>query len=418
MKRSGRNNLAGGAFTLVELLVVMLIMTILIVLALPAFSTLTRSNAQTQAEESLKNALRTASDAALSAGEGNDVAAVFVYPVGGPLQIVMCRRASSDQIEDTVGSAGTDTVMRDVFVPDTGGLTFSMPSGYTVRGKAVRGQIGAYSSGNGRTDWYAKNAGGTIYRDDEPEWVFPETHFFKHVYGTGGITQDDGLDRNTFMMRFEGGTGKLMVGVDPALVVLQRRSNTGRDAAPWAANRLNENENLGQIVRRILGDASLTNDDRRKLLGHQSSDMVLAGSVSLVALYDENRLAGALGVKVDRQTGCLYQTGAASTTLADRVTAFGSKDAPVDKIGPYLVPEANTPGRWGAYATFAEAVEGWILGDTNLNKKFGESKVMAGGQGGGGATTVDVPQAKVFRIDRTLGEPVELSPPAVNLEQQ
>ncbi|MFN0012313.1 MAG: Tfp pilus assembly protein FimT/FimU [Phycisphaerales bacterium] len=409
------------AFTLVEMLVVMLVMSIVALLTVPAFNAFSRSNTQTQAEEALKAALRAARDAALDSSPGEDVVAVFVQPLAGSLQVVLARRAGT--IADVLATTGNPPVVREVFVPIESAPVVSIPRGYAARGYVGPGVLP--DSASPVSDWYVRSAGGgVIYQASQSAWVAPETHYFKQVYNTGGLAgQDDGADRNTFMMRFEGGTGAASLNPAAVLVVLPRNSATGRDAAPWMQNRLDvpldalgRPRPLAVVVDGILNalpaglPASPTqaavNVARRQLLGHESSDTVLAGPVPRVAVYEESRLAATLGTRVDRLTGTLYWAGT-DTTDTDRQAAFYDPGTSPNNIRPHV--QTGGLGQ-GTYASVREAIDGWLLGDTNLNGTFGDARSTAL------TKVVDLPVAKVFMLDRTLGEPVEVPLTAPKVE--
>ncbi len=424
MRRTAHERL-WRAFTLVELLVVMLVMSIVALLTVPAFSTFSRSNSQTQAREALKAGLRAAHEAALSSSPGEDVVAVFVQGLGGQSQVVLARRAGT--VNDVRSNSATTEIKREVFVPIDGAPTVSLPPGYSVRGYVGAGVLGDAAAPT--PDWYASSAGTPgIYVQSQSAWVAPETHLFKHVYNDGGLqTDDDGADRNTFMMRFEGGTGNSSRSLEAVLVVLPRNSATGRGAEPWASNRLDLLVDSTGRVRtlRAAVDAILngvpdsptpfTNQGqielaRRQLLGHASSDTVLAGPAARVAVYEEAALAAAFTIRLDPIAGTIYRTGSGDDSppaTAAREAAFYAPGTAKNAIGPNQQINAL---RKGTYATVHEAIDGWLLGDTNLNGTFGDAR----------ATTqmpvIDIPAARVFMVDRLFGEPVEVPAPPAKVE--
>ncbi len=413
-----------GGFTLVEMLVVMLVMSIVALLTVPAFNAFSRSNTRTQAVEALKGALRSAREAARASSPGQDVCAVFVQGLGGRTSVVLARRVGL--LMDQLAIAPTDRIRREVFVPVEGQPLAALPEGTSVRGYVGAGVLRDPAALD--PDWYAPSVANQIYAQSQPAWVAPETHLYKHVYADGGLaTDDDGADRNTFMLRFEGGTGDLSREVAPVLVVLPRPSATGRELSePWASNRLDRlvdaqgrARTLTEIVDQIvnaqpaLASGTYANHDavvvdQRLLLGHGSSDTVLAGPVVRVALYDEVDLAAGLGVRTDRATGTIYWTGS-GTDATTREADFYAPGTARGAIRPHLQTSAL---RLGNYTTAHAAIEGWLLGDTNLNGVFGDAEPSTT------RPVIDTPSARVFMIERALGEPVEIPAPRQNVEGQ
>lgn len=275
------------AFSLTELLVVLVIIVILLGIAIPAFRSMSQSQEKTSSEARLGFALSAARDAAVTAGEGNDVAAVFVYELGGPMRVVPCRVAGRLLVPTGNASAPQDF---EILTPVSTIEPTSLPPGWTVRAYAPGATIGG--------GWYDDGATAR-YTPGQPAWVFPETGFFDHTIA------NDGQNRQTFMVRFEGGTGKL-VGVSPrpALVVLPRPSSDGRTLPDYA--RVDLAPDLRQFVETVLTDPRLSTAERSAAIGPNSGDVVLAKPVSVLALVDESALAGALGVRIDEASRCLY----------------------------------------------------------------------------------------------------------------
>ena len=421
--KGARRERVWPAFTLVELLVVMLVMSIVALLTVPAFSAFARSNTQTQAREALKAGLRAAREAALSSSPGEDVVAVFVQGLGGQSQVVLARRAGT--VRDVLSNSGTTDIKREVFVPIDGAPTVSIPPGFSVRGYVGAGVLGDPAAPT--PDWYDASAANNLYARSGAAWVAPETHLFKHVYNDGGLTtDDDGADRNTFMMRFEGGTGAQSRDQGAVLVVLPRNSATGRGSEPWASNRLDLLVDSGGRTRtlRAAVDAILNGvpqglggnptqpqieSARRQLLGHQSSDTVLAGPVARVAVYEEAALAAALTTRLDALTGTIYWTGT-STNSKDRLDEFYAPGTGKGAIRPHVQTNGMRLGT--GYSTLHDAIDGWLLGDTNLNGTFGDAQASTL------TPVIDTPAARVFMVDRTFGEPVEIPPPPAKVEGQ
>jgi prepilin-type N-terminal cleavage/methylation domain-containing protein len=298
------------AFTLVELLVVIAIFVLLLAIAVPAFSSMLYSSEQSLAENSLRIGISAARDAAIRGASGGDAAAVFFFdPVTGRTSIVPCVRAGSIKDEDPTSPVDPPPLVdREIFVPVAGFQPVQLPRGWSLRGYAGPGTIDGA--------WYERTYVSTAARN-RGNWLFPETGFYDEERG------DDGYDRQTFMIRFEGGTGSLRTpdGV-PVLVLAPSPSIAFRTGPVWNIPGLRaDNESDGaRFVRRVMarpatGAGALTILVRRQLLGEIASDTVLAKSVGQIALYNEKRLANALGVRLDPTTGSLYRDVSPSTGL-------------------------------------------------------------------------------------------------------
>src|SRR5690606_27460872 len=143
---------------------------------------------------------------------------------------------------------------------------------------------------------------------DEDNWVYPETAFYDID------KPDDGRDRQTFMIRFEGGTGALTYADDqPALVLDPAPTRQGRSARH---NPLDETDHR-RFVQRVLAWRSglgtaggSTSSIAPRVLGDESRDTVLARPVGQVAVYSMRRLAAAVGARrLNPVTGSLYAEG-------------------------------------------------------------------------------------------------------------
>lgn len=300
-------NILRRAFTLVELLVVIAIFVLLLTIAVPAFSSMIYSTEQSTADNALRTSLAAARDAAARAPEGQDAAAVFFYdPVVGRFSIQTC--ISAGILKDADPANSTQTISREVFVPVTGYEPTQLPRGWMVRGYAPAGSIDDQWYGDdrpsGTTNLYQPN----IARQ-RGNWLFPETAFYDDEVG------DSGIYRQTFMVRFQGGTGLVTAGgTDPVLVFAPSDATNFRTgASPWNIQKYRADLEADplRLVRRILagptsGAGSLTLTDRQKLLGDIASDTVLAKGVGQLALYNEKRLASYVGVRIG-PGDCLYQ---------------------------------------------------------------------------------------------------------------
>ncbi len=289
MTRARRTRAAARAFTLVELLVVISIFILVLAIAVPAFRAMLYSSAQSSAENGLRAALGVARDAAARSAQGQDAAAVFTFSPGGRTTIIPClsvgRVLDVDQSLDPVDPF----VYRDVLVPLPGAEPVQLPGDWMVRAYAPAGSIeGA---------WYS----ATENDPDVDNWVFPETGFFD---GDDGL---DGEDRQTFMVRFEGSSGALKSwDTSGALVLLPSASGAFRASGIWNQYRVDREPDPARFVRRVLASPE-TIANKRRLLGDEATDTVLARAVSQLAVYNERRLAAGVGAPIDRATGCLYR---------------------------------------------------------------------------------------------------------------
>lgn len=380
------------AFTIIELLVVITIITIIVLVALPRFTAMLYAQEEQLAVNLLKVAMKTGRDAALRSAGDNDAAVVFFYrpaniqsAVGGRLVMLPCikvgtflddpRRLSTNPVQNTTGVEG---IQRDVFVAVDSAEPVVLPKGWTVRGYAPPNTMQDPQNNSptaAGANWYEAGTGGVRYTADEGNWVFPETDFYSPV--------DDraGNDRQSFMVRFKAGTGEIVsVPNDPVIVVDVRPSYDGRDAN--STKRLWDSYDRGAFIAKILREAGPA---RQLILGRSSNDLtcsdtVLVRPVQQLALCDENKLAAALNVQVDRYSGCLYRP-------------------------PPAVLAANDPPTASAVPAFINNVDSirinqWIEGDTNFNDQVE------------GADGRDEPLARVFSIERYTGEPrqVEVQP--------
>lgn len=293
--RAGRGACGRHAFTLVEILAVTVIIVILLSIALPAFSNILYSQEESAAESQLQAGISAARDTAIRSGSAQDTAAVFTFEPGGRTSIITCVRVGV--IDDPTAPANS-AASYDVFVPFESGPPIQLPKNWMVRGYAPQNRI---KTGPGKDGWYS--SADKRYPSLQPAWVFPETAFFNHALAS------DGVNRNTFMVRFEGGTGAInMAEQAPVLVVLPRASGLNRPSGAddqW--KRPDRAENLRDWAARVLAESSLTPTDRWAIIGRPSGDMVMAAPVPSVALYDETRLAAALKARVDPISGSIYE---------------------------------------------------------------------------------------------------------------
>jgi len=370
---------AGGAFTLTELLVVIVILVLVLGISVPAFTSIMYSQEATLAQTRLATALRAARDAALQSSTGTDTAAVFFYDQGGRARIVTCVKAG--EMDDRVaGGGGTgggaNVVRREIFVPLETVEPVELP-----RGWMIRGYVPAFSINQGGS-WYEQYpaAGGVRYggtSGDEPAWVFPETGFFRTDRGD----QFAGASRQTFMVRFQGGSGIMApTNASEVLVLAPHRNRANRDPALPAWQRADLASDYRRFVRRLLTAPNMTipraGNPLQKLLGDESPDTVLARPVMMLAVYDERKLAAALGVTIDRNSGCLYRGAAPGTEV--RYPQF-----------------VDVPGR--SSAEIGRLITQWISGHTRLDDPPAPNDVPRRDRG-------DQPEARIFTVNRFTGE--------------
>lgn len=292
------------AYTLVELLVVIVIGAILVGIAIPSFQALLASSRESLAQNGLQQAIYSARDMATRNLGGGDAAAVFFYDRDRGLTVGVYEQIGS--VMDDSSNGGSNTAQRDVFVPIAGMEAVGLSPGYMVRGFVLGTQLRD-------EDWYEElteydPSSGTLQPGGPSErgpgaWVFPETDFY------GQTEQDDGADRQTFMIRFEAGTGALSRVSTTALVLDPRLSGENRSVV-GSIEPINQAEDLKSWAVRAVNTQSLDADERIELIGNESSDTVLARPVTDIALYRERRMAQMLGLRgLNRQTDTIYEPG-------------------------------------------------------------------------------------------------------------
>lgn len=290
-----------SAFTITELLVVVAVVSLLIAVGTPAVISSLRSINRSLADTQLRVAIVGARDAAIrNAGRG-DAMAVFTFEPGQRTQVYICLYAGTIVDERVPGS--TELVSRDIFVPDPLSEPIAMPNGWSVRG-----YVPAFTMADPDVDqaWYETTYSSTA-NFTRGNWVFPETGFFDRAEG------DAGDDRQSFAIRFRSGTGQIATErQDGALVLLPPQPTAAadfRESAPFNLIDDNALDALDQrrFVVRALSTTDLTDIQRRALLGNESTDTALVRPITQIALYRESELAGALGVRLDRETRSLYR---------------------------------------------------------------------------------------------------------------
>lgn len=344
----------GRGFTVLELLVVLVIGALLILLAAPAFVAISRAEAERTARAQLGVGLRVTREAALRAGVGRDTAAVFAYEPGRGVTVTPAVFVGRLVDRD----ANNNDVRRDVFVPDPTAAVVTLPLPWTVRGLAPPGWVD--------DQWYEPSGGANgseRYDRERPNWVFPETAFYEQqrqqVGGSVRGGSRDGRHRQSFMVRFSGGTGEVAPSspvealfVDPQRLTQQPAPNDPLWERPDLA------ADLGVWARRVLRpDVDLDRDEdaadaqaRRELLGDESSHTVLVKGVVALALADESELARGIGGRLDPLSGSVYDIEQSqSQGWFDGRQGVVPRLVAVPGVGPGLAAQADVSrsiNRW------------------------------------------------------------------------
>jgi prepilin-type N-terminal cleavage/methylation domain-containing protein len=398
-------------FSLVEMLVVIVIVVSLILIALPAFNSTLNSQERTSSANLLQQGISAARDFAVRSAQGEDSAAVFSFEPGGSMTISTYTKVGEfDDVlaaDSTVGRTSDRVVRREVFAPVNTVDPITLPRKWSVRGYALGSQF--------NSEWYefdTRIVASDSNRYPQPStsekinyWVFPETGFYDHNLA------NDGGKRQTFMVRFAGGSGKVVPdATEPVLVVMVRPSDAERnyprelradlatDIKRWA-QRVMQTKQLDTRSPYAPGLPGRpwdnTSDNiRRNLIGSgsgstgPSSDVATARSVTFLALYDEERLAAALGTRVDRQSRTLYRVDETEV----------NQGLKIDRIRMVQV----TGQQWGGSPDLATAVNRWIEG-YKLEVLF--STQLDANLRAGALTQwrADSAEARIFGVDRFTG---------------
>lgn len=409
------------AFTLVELLVVIGIIALLAASGVPAIRSMIYSSSGSMAESQLRFALGAARDLAIRNASG-DTAAVFTYEPGGRLTIVpviyVGTILDTKDPEKPVTDSTTIQGYREVFAPSALAEPVQLPAGWMVRGFAPAGSVFAPGNNNDSppvqvpsNGWYYEvspvgnrrlNLGTDLISGlpSRGNWVFPETGFFDASITDRGSGPRPN-SRNTFMVRFQSGTGRIVaVSPNPIVVLLPRnRIDTNSAAAladvkspVWAGSsdwrRIDHTDNLVSWARSVCSLVPAA--DAASLVGCRSTDAVLVASVNIIALYDESRMASALGARgLNRVTGGIYggAVGAIST----------SNEAPkAPNIDVGLWPASTFVASGGSQAEKAERVQ-MLINNYLLNALRAQNITP-----GSGTNAVDS-DARIFTVDTYIG---------------
>lgn len=436
-RRDGRRAARSRAgFTLLEILVVITIFVLLLAIAIPAFSSLIYGTTKSLAENQLKAGLAAGRDAAIQSERG-DGAAVFFFQPGGRVSIVPCVQVGSFRdvtlrprnVAERVSAA--KQVDRDVFVPVPGFKPVDLPGGWSVRGFVAalrtnlrRDAVGAEAvSPASQNGWYPS----LMNRRGVGNWVFPESNFLRLWNPDGTPIADQavigrqGAVRQSFMVRFKAGSGELdtssrlpAIVVDPVDAPAYRDARVIPDLASGntVAKRIarpDKGASTYEWVRRVLTVTDATTNPtgtpsgptaevfRQYVIGNESIDTVLAGSVSELALYNEQGFARAMAKsELYQTTGTVPTTGTyyadpidwPSTLPADMMYSY-----PTYANGLFTLPPDGT-----ARDAVQDGFASWVLGRLKLKTPPG------------GRTDVKyaASDAQVFVVQKLLGQVQEI----------
>lgn len=393
------------AFTIIELLVVIIIVIVLIGLSVPAFKSLIESSERSLAENQLRVGLASARDAAIQSTSG-DAAAVFMFTPGGKVSIVPCVSVGTLEDDVCLNSAtplANRTAKREVFVPVPNARPIQLPRGWSVRGFAPPNTVSTVLDFDAETTsgWYDSLSVGPGTDDAAAmrHWLFPETHFVNTLDSSLG---DKGYQRQTFIVRFKAGTGVLDTGnlssvlvFDPVAVPYGSGFRaTGRD--PWGldknipANRSYlavETSEPVRFVSRLLARTPANANARTRIIrtiGDRSIDTILARPVGELAVYSERSLSGALSRAFLGARGLNRITN----------TVYAEPER-TGLTGPTIDPNLFGPGVTAQAVN--EVIGKWIEGRATENN--------AAPSGANGIET----DARIFTLQQYLGHVQELT---------
>lgn len=411
--RSSAGLVLRSGFTVVELLVVVVIILIVLTIATPAFRALLYSSNRSQAANSVNAAALAARELALRSASGDDGAVVFVYDRNGSMRIIPAIRVGT-VLEPVTGGGGATgggaqglaavpLVRRDVFAPVPQVAAFEMPTFWNVRGYApARSMVEFVPGQRPREDiavWYNSPAYGAFDPDHEAKnegnWVFPETAFFDIDQQAAQAGPNRPTTRQSFMIRFDARTGGVSSNREPALFVDPRLSTANRPGGdrPKATDRWlrpDRAENLASWASGLLAAPPIdsrgqplrppytSNADSVRLsyIGMSSNDTILVKPVTRVAVYDERRLARAMGARrLNGETNSLYMPV-----------------EPGSGGGQIRIDESLFSGGVDANQ-IREKINQWIEGNTNFDQQIDEN---------------DEPEARIYLLRPGTGELAEV----------
>lgn len=442
---------AHRGFTLIELIAVVTLLLVVLGIAVPAFTGMINASQRSLAENSLRAGVTIARDLAVL--NGQDSGLLFVRESNGRTRLIPVVKVGTvkDAILNQNGSTGFNpddptnfpSVERDVFAAVDFSSPMQLPRGWSIAGYADAGTIDRAvptSSGAPLTDgWYDSEAYGDNGMNltsgatpdpvrDTGHWLLPESDLYeKFMQGpgtqppSGFSSQVSGADldrtpRQSFMVRFESGTGLLQRGGRPALVLDPRSSSLGRgdltaasnDARWLRADRINDAETW---ANRVLTTVDVNSDGfvapndlsdpsfRMLAIGNFSNDTVLAGTVSRLAVFQESDLAGGLGASgLNRETDSLYLPIAEQGRIAFDMGLF-------DGSTVISNPEDVRLG-----------ITRWIQGDTNFievgfanSDTDNDGSVYGDAEDTGTGTSADEPVARIYFVHPGTGDLTEVA---------
>jgi prepilin-type N-terminal cleavage/methylation domain-containing protein len=436
----------GRGFTLIELIAVVTLLLVVLGIAVPAFTGMINASQRSLAENSLRAGVTIARDLAVL--NGQDSGLLFVRESNGRTRLIPVVRVGTlrDAVRNQNGNTNFDpndtlnfpTVERDVFAAVDYSSPMQLPKGWAVAGYADAGTIDRVisiggPSGTVMDGWYDSEAYGDDGMNlvtgatpdpvrDAGHWLLPESDLYeKFMQGPGATppsgasfqSQVSGADlertpRQSFMLRFESGTGLLQRGGRPALVLDPRPSSLGRGEFTGAARwlRADRIDDAQAWLNRVLTTADVNSDGvvdatdpsyRLWAAGNFSNDTVLAGTVSRLAIFEEDKLTGGLGASgLNRETGSLYLPIAEEGRIAFDMSLFADSAVITD-------PEDVRLG-----------ITRWIQGDTNfVEVGFANSDTDGDGSIYGDAETAnasaDQPVARIYFVHPGTGELTEVA---------
>lgn len=433
-------------FTIIELLVVVTLLLVVLGIAVPAFRSMLDGSERSLAENTLRVGVAIARDVA-TRGEG-DAAIVFIRDADGRTRLVPVVAVGTydDSTFNPVpfGVAAMVpgspyVVRRDVFAPIPLASPLVLPRGFTIAGYADPNTIDQCfrncqaSRGLDREGWYNSQAygdGGSPQGEAaklDGNWILPETSLFEPDVQAPGLPESRirGVNvartpRQTFMIRFASGTGSLVRGASPSLVLDPRPSSLGRGLFTGQTRwmRANRVEDPRSWMMRVLMTEDLNGNgvvDREDLflralaIGNFSNDTVLSGPVARVALFRDDELVKGLGASgLNRETNSLYRP--IVEDQGDGPQMFGAQGSirfDMDLFEGNAVIRNPGDVRIG--------LNRWIQGDTNFIAAGGFDRSDTDGDGNiyGDAATgnlpPDEPRAKIFFVQPGTGDLTEVS---------
>lgn len=441
---SARVSDAGRGFTLIELIAVVTLLLVVLGIAVPAFTGMINASQRSLAENTLRAGVTIARDLAVI--NGQDSGLLFVRESNGRTRLIPVVRVGtlSDAVLnpfrtpfDPNNTTMNPAVERDVYAPVDFSSPMQMPKGWAVAGYADAGTIDRAVptglAGSTATDgWYDSEAYGddgmNLVASSSPDpvrdaghWLLPESDLYEKFMQAPGADPPSGFSsevsgadsnrtpRQSFMLRFESGTGLLLRGGRPSLVLDPRPSSFGRGLYTatnrWVrANRIEDAEDW---VNRVLttddidGDTAVTVNDallRIAAIGNFSNDTVLAGSISRLAIFEEGDLASGLGASgLNKETDSLYLP----------IEEMGRIAFDMDKFDGSTVISDPEDVRLG--------ITRWIQGDTNFIEADGFQNSDTDGDGSvygdpeENGVSADQPVARVYFVHPGTGELTEVA---------